>query len=122
MEADWSATETRAEGESERSERQRCSRMASGGSISPGEKAALPRQRTANARGDVWKPSQAGLVGRVRNTWVFAFGYAPTGDKVLYPLQARQVYSALVCRKIRVYPGRAVPLKAGCRLPNGRGK
>ncbi len=39
-----------------------------GGSISPGEKAALSRQSTANARGDVQKPSQAGLAGRVRNT------------------------------------------------------
>ncbi len=68
MEASWSATETRAEGESERSEWQRRSGMASGGSISPGEKAALPRQSTANTRGDVQKPSQAGRVGRVRNT------------------------------------------------------
>ncbi len=42
--------------------------MASRGSICPGEKAALPRQSTANAWGDVQKPSQAGLVGRVRNT------------------------------------------------------
>ena len=33
-----------------------------------GEEAALLRQGTANARGDVQKPSQAGLVGRVRNT------------------------------------------------------
>jgi len=33
-----------------------------------GEEAVLPRQDTANARGDVQKPSQAGLVGRVRNT------------------------------------------------------
>jgi len=38
-----------------------------GGSI-PGEKAALSRQSTANARGDEQKSSQAGLVGRVRNT------------------------------------------------------
>ena len=60
--------------------------MASRGSICSGEKAALPRQSTANAWGDVQKPSQAGLVGRVRNTWVFAFGYAPTRDQVLYPL------------------------------------
>jgi len=42
--------------------------MASGGSTDSGEKAALPRQSAANARGDVQKPSQAGLVGRVRNT------------------------------------------------------
>ena len=33
-----------------------------------GEEAAQLRQGTANARGDVQKPSQAGLVGRVRNT------------------------------------------------------
>ena len=43
-----------------------------------GEEAALLWQGTANARGDVQKPSQAGLVGRVRNTWGFAFGYDPT--------------------------------------------
>ena len=68
MEASWSATETRAVGENERSEWQRRSGMASRGSICPGEKATLPRQSTANAWGDVQKPSQAGLVGRVRNT------------------------------------------------------
>jgi len=39
-----------------------------GGSLIPGEKAALSRQSTASARGDVQKSSQAGLVGRVRNT------------------------------------------------------
>ena len=33
-----------------------------------GEEAALPRQGTANARGDVQEPSQAGLVGRAGNT------------------------------------------------------
>jgi len=33
-----------------------------------GEEAVLPRQDTANARGDVQKPSQAGLVGRAGNT------------------------------------------------------
>lgn len=69
MEASWSATETRAEGESERSEGQRCSGMATGYPVTVlGEEAVLPRQDTANARGDVQKPSQAGLVGRVRNT------------------------------------------------------
>jgi len=45
-----------------------CSGMARSGSINTREKAALLRQSTANARGDVQKPSQAGLVGRVRNT------------------------------------------------------
>jgi hypothetical protein len=34
----------------------------------PREEAALPRQGTANARGDEQQPSQAGLVGRVCNT------------------------------------------------------
>lgn len=34
----------------------------------PGKAAALLRQGTANARGDVQKSSQAGLAGRVRNT------------------------------------------------------
>jgi len=33
-----------------------------------GEEAALPRQGTANARGDEQEPSQAGLVGRAGNT------------------------------------------------------
>jgi hypothetical protein len=33
-----------------------------------GEEAALPRQGTANVRGDVQKPSQAGLAGRAGNT------------------------------------------------------
>ena len=33
-----------------------------------GEEAALLRQGTANARGDVQEPSQAGLVGRAGNT------------------------------------------------------
>ena len=43
-----------------------------------GEEAVLLRQDTANARGDVQKPSQAGLVViRRRRT---------TQDKVLYPL------------------------------------
>ena len=79
MEASWSATETRAVGENERSEWQRRSGMASRGSICPGEKATLPRQSTANAWGDVQKPSQAGLVGRVRNM-------GRQRDKVLYPL------------------------------------
>jgi hypothetical protein len=45
-----------------------CSGMATGWQLMPGEKAALSRQSTANARGDVQKSSQAGLVGRVRNT------------------------------------------------------
>jgi len=34
----------------------------------PGKEAALPRQGTANARGDEQESSQAGLVGRVCNT------------------------------------------------------
>ncbi len=65
MEASWSATETRAAGESERSERQRYSGMATGYLATvPGKEAALPRQGTASARGDEQEPSQAGLVGR----------------------------------------------------------
>ena len=39
---------------------------AKGGML--GEEAALPRQGTANARGDEQEPSQAGLVGRAGNT------------------------------------------------------
>ena len=34
----------------------------------PGKEAALPRQGTANARGDEQEPSQAGLVGRACTT------------------------------------------------------
>ena len=46
----WSATETRANGESERSERQRYSGMATGYPVTvPGKEAALLRQGTANA-------------------------------------------------------------------------
>ena len=48
--AGWSATETRANGESERSERQRYSGMATGYPVTvPGKEAALLRQGTANA-------------------------------------------------------------------------
>ena len=57
-EAGWSATETRAGGESERSERQRYSGMATGyPATEPGKEAALLRQGTANARGDEQEPS-----------------------------------------------------------------
>ena len=46
-----------------------CSGMATGYPVTvPGEEAALPRQGTAKARGDVQEPSQAGLVGRAGNT------------------------------------------------------
>ncbi len=53
--------------------------MATGYSVTmPGEEAVLPRQGTANARGDEQEPSQADLVViRRRRT---------TQDKVLYPL------------------------------------
>jgi len=69
MEASWSETEMRAEGESERSERQRYSGMATGYPVTvPGKEAALLRQGTANVRGDEQEPSQAGLVGRACNT------------------------------------------------------
>jgi hypothetical protein len=69
MEAGWSETETRAGGESERSERQRYSGMATGYPATvPGKEAALPRQGTASARGDAQESSQAGLVGRACNT------------------------------------------------------
>ena len=74
--AGWSATETRANGESERSERQRYSGMATGYPVTvPGKEAALLRQGTANAPGDEQEPSprkrdlrHAGLVGRACNT------------------------------------------------------
>ena len=63
MEASRSATETRASGERERSERQRYSGMATEYPATvPGKEAALLRQGTANARGDEQESSQAGLV------------------------------------------------------------
>ena len=76
MEAGWSATETRAGGESERSERQRYSGMATGYPATvPGKEAAQLRQGTANARDDEQEPSPrkrdlryADLVGRACNT------------------------------------------------------
>lgn len=46
-----------------------CSGMATGYPATvPGEEAALPRQGTANPRGNEQEPSQAGLVGRAGNT------------------------------------------------------
>ena len=64
QEAGWSATETRARGESERSERQRYSGMATGYPATvPGKEAALLRQGTANARGDVQESSLGGFGG-----------------------------------------------------------
>ena len=46
-----------------------CSGMATGYPVTVlGEEAALTRQGTANARGDVQEPSYAGLMGRAGNT------------------------------------------------------
>ncbi len=69
MEAGWSASETRAGGESGRSERQRYSGMATGYPATVlGKEAPLPGQGTASVRGDEQESSQAGLVGRACNT------------------------------------------------------
>ena len=45
-----------------------CSGITTGSGNGPGEAVALLQQGTANARGDEQKSSEAGLVGRVRNT------------------------------------------------------
>ena len=52
-----------------------------------------------HTRGDEQEPSQAGQVGRAGNT-----RQSPLS------ILARHVYSALVCGKMRVYPGRSVML------------
>ena len=66
-----------------------------------------PYLGTANAWGNEQKPSQAGLVGRAGNT------QSPPS------IIARQVYSVLVCGKMRVYPGRSAMKALECRV---RGK
>ncbi len=48
-----------------------------------GEEAALPRQGTANARGDVSRLRRDASAHRVRRAW---WDESATQDKVLYPL------------------------------------
>ena len=55
---------------------------------------------------------------RVRRVW---WDELATHSKVLYPLQAKQVYAALVCVKMRVHPGRSAVLSVnGLTRPQGR--
>ncbi len=127
-----------------------CSGMASGGSLGPGEKAALPRQSTANARDDVQKPSQAGLVGRVRNTGLSPLSIISQAGILGARVQKDTCLPREVCR-VSVRTDRTVrgeyrvaEISRGhisrrkrapqrgedsprsrperCRLPNGRGK